>query len=354
MPAEGANRQRTGARASRCAGAAALSLILSALFFPASGVAGDRIVVDSRQIANFEVASQQSSFGMLKFIGGMVMNSRNSQFGALSSIRFRPDGRHFVGVLDTGHWMTGAIERDADGRLRGLSSVEISPIIDKDGSAQQSKWMVDAEGLALRDGNMLVSFEQRHRVDVYPDPGFETSAPLRTLPFLVPVNELRRNGGFETVAIAPASSPLAGAPLVIAEKSIDEDGNLLAAILEGPLKGRFTVQRRDRYDATDGAFLPDGDLLLLERRFELSTGIGMRIRRIKGESIRPGAVVDGDVILEAGFGTQIDNMEGLDVVAGPDGAVRIIITSDDNHSILERSLMLEFEIKDTDLKSATN
>ncbi|MEK1866862.1 MAG: esterase-like activity of phytase family protein, partial [Ensifer adhaerens] len=44
------------------------------------------------------------------------------------------------------------------------------------------------------------------------------------------------------------------------------------------------------------------------------------------------------------MGYQIDNMEGLDVVVRPDGEVRVIVVSDDNHSILERNLMLEFRL----------
>ncbi|MCY1559240.1 hypothetical protein D9M68_962560 [compost metagenome] len=55
-------------------------------------------------------------------------------------------------------------------------------------------------------------------------------------------------------------------------------------------------------------------------------------------------MVDGEVIFEADMRHQIDNMEGLDVVVRPDGEVRVIVVSDDNHSILERNLMLEFRL----------
>ncbi len=41
---------------------------------------------------------------------------------------------------------------------------------------------------------------------------------------------------------------------------------------------------------------------------------------------------------------QIDNMEGIDVVADVDGHPHVILVSDDNHSILQRSLMLEFRL----------
>jgi hypothetical protein len=90
--------------------------------------------------------------------------------------------------------------------------------------------------------------------------------------------------------------------------------------------------------------LPDGDLLLLERRFNIADGIGMRIRRIGAAEITPGAVADGEVLLTADFGYQIDNMEGLDTFQAPDGTSHVIVVSDDNHSILERNLMLEFRL----------
>lgn len=110
---------------------------------------------------------------------------------------------------------------------------------------------------------------------------------------------------------------------------------MLAAILDGPLKGRFTVRHYDDYDVSDGVFLPDGDMLLLERRFDFAHGIGMRLRRIAGGDIKPGAVVDGTVIFEANADEQIDNMEGIDAFRAEDGTIHLIMVSDDNHSILQ-------------------
>jgi hypothetical protein len=167
-----------------------------------------------------------------------------------------------------------------------------------------------------------------------------------SLPLPFPVSELRNNGGLETLALSPEASPLQGALVTVAEKSVDGNGNLFAGILDGPLKGAFRVVAHDGYDVTDGDFLPDGDLLLLERRFTFASGVGLRIRRIDGTSLKPGAVVDGEIILEAGMGEEIDNMEGLDVVIAADGSTRIILVSDDNHSILQRNLMLEFRLVD--------
>jgi hypothetical protein len=36
----------------------------------------------------------------------------------------------------------------------------------------------------------------------------------------------------------------------------------------------------------------------------------------------------------------------MDVVKGPHGSTRLVIISDDNHSFLQRNLMLEFRLVD--------
>lgn len=335
----------------RGGGFSARNCLAAVVFFTATslvpapiGASTIDVPVASRLLANFEVGTSASRFGKLEFVGGLVMSSPEKLFGAISSIRFRPDGENFVAVLDTGHWLTGKITRGDSGALSGVSDVRIAPMLDISGREPTRKMDVDAEGLALRGDKVFVSYEQRHRIDIFPDPGFESSKPIGRLPHLIPNNELRSNGGMEALAVSPVDSLLKGAMVVVAEKSIDADGNLLAAVLEGPLKGSFAVAHHPSFDVTDGAFLPNGDLLLLERRFNFAEGVGMRIRLIRAEDIKPGAVVDGEILLEAGMVYQIDNMEGMDVVKGPDGSTRLIIVSDDNHSFLQRNLMLEFKL----------
>ncbi|MCX8999202.1 esterase-like activity of phytase family protein [Rhizobiaceae bacterium BDR2-2] len=302
--------------------------------------------IDAQPIVSFKTGIENSRFGVLEFMGGLRLTSGEPLFGAWSSIRFRPDGRDFVGVLDTGHWFTGTLVRDPAGRIVGIRDADISEMLDRRGRPSPGKSEMDSESLALVPGGVAVGFEQRHRIDLYTDPGFAASRPIAAIDPLIPVSSLRHNGSLETLALSPASSPLGGALVVVSENSTDRDGNVLAAILGGPLKGRFSVRRTDEYAITDGAFLPDGDLLILERRFSLSRSIGMRIRRIPGEAIRPGSVADGEVLIDVDFSHRIDNMEGLDVVEGPDGQPRIIVISDDNHSIFQNTLMLEFRFAD--------
>ena len=167
-------------------------------------------------------------------------------------------------------------------------------------------------------------------------------AALRDLGFLVPANELRQNRGFETVTRANVNGQHEGGLVVVSEKSLDKQGNIFAAIIEGPHKGIFTIKRSGDFDITDGAFLPDGDLLLLERSFTMALGVKMRLRRIYGEEIAKGEVADGPILFSADMAYQIDNMEAMDVWQRPDGAVMVSLMSDDNHSILQRNLYLEF------------
>ena len=91
----------------------ALSFVFAILAPAAIGAASAEVAVTSTPIRDFLVGSSEKHFGKLQFIGGLSMRSSDPAFGAISSIRFRPDGRNFVAVLDTGHWMTGKIERDA-------------------------------------------------------------------------------------------------------------------------------------------------------------------------------------------------------------------------------------------------
>ena len=47
-----------------------------------------------------------------------------------------------------------------------------------------------------------------------------------------------------------------------------------------PTPGQFSVRRTENFDVSDAVLLPSGDLLVLERKFSLFDGVGIRIRRI--------------------------------------------------------------------------
>jgi hypothetical protein len=144
----------------------------------------------------------------------------------------------------------------------------------------------------------------------------------------------------------PAPSEAAGAVIAVSERSSETEPWTRGFLIGGPRPGELAVRRTDGYDVTDLAFLPDGDMLILERRYSLLRGIAMRIRRIAGHDIMPGAMLDGPVLLEATGERQIDNMEALAVSVGPNGESVVTIMSDDNFSFFQRTLMLRFVLND--------
>ncbi|MDW6026083.1 esterase-like activity of phytase family protein [Mesorhizobium sp. BAC0120] len=331
---------RGGARP-RTAAVVALAVLGLAIPAPA-GAPLEPITIHSRPISQFHIRRNEKGFGPLEFVGGLEMTSSSADFGALSAMRFTKPGSDFVGVADTGFWFFGTIKRDAEQRPSGIADFRMEQMVDENGKVINEKWLADAEGLDVKDGVATVGFEREHRIAQFRIKPGDMKAAFRTLDFLVPKNELRKNRGFETVTRADPQSRLKGALVVVSEKSLDKDGNILAAIIEGPAKGIFTVKRSGDFDITDGAFLPDGDLLILERSFSMASGVKMRLRRIHGESIAKGSVADGPILLQADMGYQIDNMEALDVWRRADGALMVSLMSDDNHSILQRNLYLEF------------
>ncbi len=319
----------------------------------AAGDAVEQVEISARPISNFRIGSSEARFGPLEFVGGLEMTSPSRDFGGLSSFRFLKPGSDFIGVSDSGFWFFGSVARDADGKPTGFDNFRMQQMYDRAGKLSGNKWQVDAESLAVKDGVATVGFERDHRISQFRIEPDGMKPAFKDLDFLIPKRELRQNRGFETLAHAHPYGQHEGGLVAVSEKSLDKDGNIFAAIIEGPNKGIFTVKRNGEFDITDGAFLPNGDLLLLERSFSMATGVKMRLRRIYGESIAKGAVADGPVLFEADMLYQIDNMEGMDVWTREDGAQMVSLISDDNHSLIQRNLYLEFVLHDEAEPQAT-
>ena len=90
-----------------------------------------------------------------------------------------------------------------------------------------------------------------------------------------------------------------GTVVAFSERLKDRNGNLIGWLIGGRAPGTIVVRRLGGFDITGAAGLPDGGLLLLERRFRYSEGVKMRIRRIKAADLRRGNLITGEVLLEA-------------------------------------------------------
>lgn len=302
------------------------------------------IDVTMTTIDSFTLDEATSAYGQIEFRGGLVLRSQYQHFGAISGLDVRPGGA-LVAVTDTGFWITGQLIEE-NGWLRGASDFQMAPMLDDRGDVAIGKSTADAEGLRFdpRDETFVVSFEQQHRVERYSG---ELSSAIPAPVALPSLSGLRSNRGIEAIAIAPAGGPLGGALVIISEGSEDGDGGIRAWVVGGPQAGAFSIRRLGTFSITDAAFLPNGDLFVLERNFSLSQGVGVRIRRLSAADIRPGRVIDGPVLLFDDHLFQIDNLEGMSLRELPTGEVLITLVSDNNHSLLQRTLLLQFVWRET-------
>jgi hypothetical protein len=305
-----------------------------------------RIEVSAEPIAAFRTrAPDQRRFGMVEYIGGLELKSSYSEFGGFSAIRVAPDGEHFVSLTDKGRWLTGRIVYKGS-QLVGIAEAVMAPMLGPDGRTLAARGWYDTESLTEWDGWLYVGIERANRIvrfDFARHGLLARAEVVRTPPS---ISRLPNNKGLEALTFAPRNSNLAGALLAFSERGLDPAGNLKAFLIGGSTPGEFSVKRRDDFDISDSVTLPSGDVLLLERRFSWWTGIAMRLRRIAIADIALGALVDGRSLLFADMGYQIDNMEGLSVHTNANGDTVLTMISDDNFSILQRTVLLQFRLVD--------
>lgn len=282
-------------------------------------------------------------FGELQYRSGLVLTSSFPGFGGLSAIRLDRKGERFISLSDKGSWFTGRIVY-AGSEMTGLADVEAAPMLGADGRPITARGWFDSESLALDGSLAYVGLERVNQVLRFDFADGFTRARGEVVPMPPAVKKLPFNKGLEALVVVSKGLPLAGTLIALSERGLDAQGNLIAFLVGGPSPGQFSVRRTESFDISDAAILASGELLILERKFSLLAGVGIRIRRIPLASIAPGALVDGPAIFHADLGQEIDNIEGLDAYVTPEGATVLTMVSDDNFSLLQRTLLLQFTL----------
>lgn len=324
----------------------ALLLPLHALAEPAGREPAPpaKIEITARSVAAFEPRDpQRVRFGPLTFRGGLSLTSSHPEFGGISAIRVQADGANFIAVSDKGRWIRGRIVYDGT-RPAGIADAEIAPVLGPDGRTLSARGWYDTESIAQDGGTVWLGIERVNRIVRF-DIG-KHGLLARGQPIVVPpgIQRLPNNKGLECLDVVPRKLPLGGSLIAISERGLDTDGNIQGFLIGGPSPGEFSVRRIGDFDVSDCAVTPAGDLLVLERSYSRLTGVGMRIRRVPLAELKAGATIDGPVLIEADMAFQIDNMEGLSVHRAADGALVLTLISDDNFSIIQRTLLLQFTL----------
>lgn len=269
---------------------------------------------------------QRTRLGEAEVLGILQLNSPERWFGGISGLAF--DGHSIVGVNDTGHWLRFDVDMDAEGRPVAVGNLAIASLAGLDGSKTDG----DAEDLTWTPQGWVVSFERRHRLLLYPK-GL-SGKPVR---LSAPQGFSRQpdNGGIEALATLKD-----GRMLMLSEEGVDEDGTGWAWIGASGAWERLGYRREGLFQPTSAAVLPNGDVLVTERRFTLLGGVALRLVRIAVDGIRPGAVLDGHELFRLEPPMTVDNYEGIAVQQRADGRIVAYIMSDNNFNPLQQTLLM--------------
>ena len=302
------------------------------------------IEVNARPIPSFDTRDRSRvRFGSLEYRSGLILTSRFRGFGGLSGLRLDRNGERFIAISDKGGWFTGRIVYRGR-EMVGVDDVEASPMLGPDGKPITTRGWFDTESIALDGSLVYVGLERVNQVLRFDFAKGFTRAAGEVVPLPPAARKLPYNRGIEALVMVPKGFAQAGTLIAISERGLDAGGNIIGFLIGGKTQGQFGIRRTENFDISDAVLLPSGDLLLLERKFSLLGGIGIRIRRVALASITPGAVIDGPVIFNADLGNEIDNMEGIDAHVTEEGDTVLTLVSDDNFSMIQRNLLLQFTL----------
>jgi hypothetical protein len=311
---------------------------------PPKHVTPDEFSVTARPIPSFDLRDHSRvRFGSLEYRSGLILTSRFRGFGGLSGLRLDTKGERFISISDKGSWFTGRIVYKGR-EMTGLDDVEAAPMLGPDGRPITARGWFDSESIALDGPFVYIGLERVNQVLRFDFSKGFTRSRGEVVPLPPAARKLPYNKGLEALVMVPKGLPLAGTLIAISERGLDHDGNLIAFLIGGPTPGQFSLRRTNNFDVSDAVLLPSGELLVLERKFSLLAGVGIRIRRIALKSVAPGAVVDGPSIFDADLGHEIDNMEGIDAHVTSEGDTVLTMVSDDNFSMIQRTLLLQFTL----------
>lgn len=294
---------------------------------------------DSQAIAMvalpLEVANpERRRVGALTYLGGWELRSDNSRFGGISAMAALPDGR-FLALSDAGTLI--GFTPTLSGRMAD-SFIAALPGVTEDADYRD----YDSEGMT-RDpatGQIWISYEARHAIRRLP-PSLSRIDGVKRLAF---ARDWRANGGAETmVRLAD------GRFMILAETHLRPDGSNSGYLFSGdPVEPgsqtmAFGYRAPKGYRPTDAALLPDGRILVLNRRIAFPNGFSAKLTLIDPADIRKDGTVRPLVLASLTPPLLVDNMEGLAVTQENDRLI-VWMASDNNFTALQRTLLLKFAL----------
>lgn len=290
----------------------------------------------TRAIDLHEGLSNQNRVGRLQWRGGVELDFQNARFGGVSAMQMEVGGRTAYLITDRGDLAEVSLEYDRGGNLSDARLEDIRGVIGAGGRSFDSAMEAIAR---MPDGGWLVAFERNHRLMKFP----RSVAPLQSVPQLlttpIGLERARSNRGIEA-----ASATDDRQILLIAEDLPTSPGYTFAWLGDGASWTPMTYALFPPYKPVGASMMPNGDILVIERRGTPGQPKGTRFARINKRLLRPGAPVQTNEIarLEPPFVTE--NFEAIATVKGLQGQTLIFVASDNEFSSSRPTLLLAFEL----------
>jgi hypothetical protein len=271
--------------------------------------------------------------GRLHFLGGWALDSGDDRFGGLSGMHVE-DGR-IIATSDA-----GLVVRFPVPGAALVMRVRFDPLLEGPG-ARTRRSNRDSEGLLVDGESLWVSFEGHNMIWRYDRSTLRAQAAARP----EPMRRWPGNSGPEAlVRLAD------GRFLVFAEGKDDgaptSDVVLFAGdpAIPGTHATRLRYRRPPGYRATDAALLPDGRILILNRRFAWLR-LSARLVVADPAGLAAGGTIEGREVATLESPINVDNMEALAVTTENGRTIVWIASDDDFMAIVRRTLLLKFELR---------
>ncbi len=313
--------------------------------------------VTATPLSGFNRFNGDTQFGHLTWRGGLELTSTKRTFGGWSAMAIAADGSHMLAISDRGRVLRANLVNEA-GHLVGVDKAELLHLPQQP-RAPGASWDnidYDAEAVTVASGTIdkgeiLVAFEGSRRIAHLSIDGDNIGMPARYLQMPPETALMRDNKIFEGVTVL-RGGPYKNAVVAIAEKFANAKGENMGWIWQDGRPLSFSIRIDDDFSVSDCTSLDNGGLVILERRFSWLSGIAMRLRYIKPQDLRPGAVVSGEILLEAGMTSEIDNMEAIAASHDDKGTTILTLISDDNFNhYMQRTLLMQFAVDPALVKS---
>ena len=274
--------------------------------------------------------------GTLTLMGAVEWRADRPDFGGFSGLMIEPDGT-LIALTDKAHWAKARIVLTPEGALRGIEGLEVGRLKGPEGTDLMDPF-TDSEALSREaNGSFLISFENRHRIGRFTT----LRTPEERFASFPGFDEMPLNGGLESLLALPD-----GRIVAVAEETPDWAAGFPGWILADGEIVRFALVRKDWFVPTDLALGPQGRwIYLLERRFTLIGGFGTRISRFPVAALREGARIEAMHLAELTRHPLKENFEGISASQDARGRVVLYIISDDNFTLLQRTLLLQLLVE---------